>query len=182
MISKNQIKKSKYLSLILRHDPGKIGVSLDAQGWIKVNVLLDALDKHGKPMSRGDLETVVRESDKKRFAFSEDGTQIRANQGHSVEVDMQLEPAAPPETLYHGTSERFIESIRKTGLDKMERHHVHLSADLETARKVGSRRGKPAVLEIRAGDLHRAGHISYVTDNGVWLVEHVPTEFIRFPL
>jgi len=177
-MSKKDVSQSKFLSLVLRHEPETIGVSLNPNGWIEVEVLLEALASHGRPMSRADLERLVRESDKQRFAFSEDGERIRANQGHSVEVDLGLAPQTPPEILYHGTVDRFLDSILATGLRKGERHHVHLSADVETARKVGQRRGKPVILEVRSGDMHRAGQTFLLSGNGVWLVDHVPTQFI----
>ena len=113
------------------------------------------------------------------FAFSEDGQRVRASQGHSVGVDLQFEPQVPPEFLYHGTPERFVESIRATGLHKGQRHHVHLSPDPQTAAKVGQRRGRPVVLPIRSGEMHRQGHVFYRSANGVWLVEHVPAHFIE---
>ena len=177
-MSKKDVSQSKFLSLVLRHQPEVIGVSLDSNGWIDVDVLLEAMTRHGKQLSREDLGRLVRESDKQRFALSEDGKRIRANQGHSVEVDLALTPQTPPEILYHGTVDRFLDSILATGLRKGERHHVHLSADVETAQKVGGRRGKPILLNILSGDMHRAGHLFFLSDNGVWLVDHVPTQFI----
>lgn len=180
-MSKKDVSHSKFLSLVLRHQPEAIGVVLDPQGWIDVDVLLNAMAKHGHPLDFSDLERLVRESDKKRFALNEDGKRIRANQGHSVEVDLALSPQVPPEVLYHGTVDRFLDSIKATGLEKRERHHVHLSSDIETAMKVGQRRGKPVLLEIRSGDMHRAGHVFFVSDNGVWLTDRVPAEFLIFP-
>lgn len=177
-MSKKDVSQSKFLSLVLRHEPGKIGATLDANGWTEVDLLLAALARHGRQMSRDDLERVVHENDKKRFTFSEDGQRIRANQGHSVEVDLALAPQTPPELLYHGTVERFWDSILATGLRKGGRHHVHLSADRTTAEKVGQRRGKPIILEVRSGDMHRAGHPFFLSDNGVWLADHVPVEFV----
>ena len=177
-MSKKDVSQSKFLSLVLRHQPETIGVSLDTNGWIDIEVLLGAMAQHGRKLSREDLERLVRESDKQRFALSEDGKRIRANQGHSVEVDLALVPQPPPEILYHGTVDRFLDSILATGLRKGERHHVHLSANRETAEKVGQRRGKPMILEVRSGDMHRAGVPFYLSDNGVWLVDHVPPQFI----
>ena len=170
---------SKFLSLVLRHDPDRIGIELDEHGWTDVDALLAACARAGLPLTRDELAIVVATSDKQRFALSEDQTRIRANQGHSVEVDLDLEPAAPPELLYHGTVEKFLASIRAQGLLKGERHHVHLSADLETAQRVGGRRGKPVVLTVRAGEMAAAGHVFYRSENGVWLVEHVPAEYLE---
>lgn len=180
-MSKKDISQSKFLSLVLRHKPETIGVTLDAEGWIDVQALLEAMGRHGHALTRPDLERLVRESDKQRFALSEDGTRIRANQGHSVEVDLGLTPQTPPEKLYHGTVDRFLDSIRATGLEKRQRHHVHLSADIATASKVGERRGKPVLLEISSGHMHREGHRFFLSENGVWLVDHVPTQFILMP-
>lgn len=177
-MSKHDIRKSKFLSLVLRHEPEKIGVQLDENGWIGVEALLTAMAAHGKPMSRGELDQLVRENDKQRFAFSEDGARIRANQGHSVEVDLALEAQTPPETLYHGTVEKFLEPIFRDGLQKGERHHVHLSPKLETAVKVGQRRGRPIILEVAAGRMHRDGHAFFVSGNGVWLVDQVPPQYL----
>ena len=177
-MSKKDVSQSKFLSLVLRHQPETIGVSLDPNGWIDIEVLLGAMAQHGRKLSREDLERLVCESDKQRFALSEDGKRIRANQGHSVEVDLALVPQPPPEILYHGTVDRFLDSILATGLRKGERHHVHLSANRGTAEKVGQRRGKPVILEVRSGDMHRAGVPFYLSDNGVWLVDHVPPPFI----
>lgn len=172
---------SKFLSLVLRHQPETIGITLDAQGWVAVDSLLAQLNAHGHRVDRALLDHVVATNDKQRFAFSADGSQIRANQGHSIDVDLALQPLAPPDRLYHGTVDEFLPLIRTGGLLKMSRQHVHLSADLETAMKVGGRRGKPVILQVRAGDLHAAGHAFFRSENGVWLTEHVPVAFIEFP-
>ncbi|MGN6643925.1 MAG: RNA 2'-phosphotransferase [Verrucomicrobiota bacterium] len=182
MTDKETIKASKLLSLILRHEPERVGLKLNHAGWIGVQELLDAVNRHGTPLSLDDLKHVVATSDKKRFAFSDDGKLIRANQGHSVEVDLQYPPKAPPEILYHGTAVRFLHGIRKDGLQRMERHDVHLSAETKVTLQVGGRHGKPVLLIIRAGDMHRAGHVFRCSTNGVWLVSHVPPEFIDFSL
>ncbi len=171
---------SKFLSLVLRHDPARIGIVLDEHGWTDVAALLAACAAHGVWITRAELEQIVATSDKRRFALSEDGTRIRANQGHSVEVDLELAPAVPPARLYHGTIDRFVGSIRAGGLVRGERHHVHLSADVETAKKVGGRRGRPVVLTVRADEM--TDHVFYRSANGVWLVEHVPAELIDFPV
>lgn len=175
------VRLSKFLSLVLRHQPEKIGITLEAGGWTDVAELLRAAKAHGVALTLEELRRVVEENDKKRFAFSEDGSRIRASQGHSVEVELGYEPSPPPRVLYHGTVERFLPSIRASGLDRGRRHHVHLSADAETATKVGGRRGRAVVLEIEAERMHRAGHTFLRSANGVWLTEHVPPSFIKFP-
>jgi putative RNA 2'-phosphotransferase len=172
---------SKYLCLVLRHDPGKIGISLDENGWTDCRDLIAAAGRHGRKFDYETLVEVVRSNDKQRFSLSEDGTHIRANQGHSVTVDLALEPQVPPALLYHGTVPKFLESIRASGLCKGERHHVHLSPDQATASKVGERRGKPVILSIRAAEMSEAGHPFYQSENGVWLTDAVPPEFIDFP-
>jgi len=175
------IHTSKFLSLVLRHQPEKIGITLDSAGWVDVATLIDAMAKHGKPLTELQLRHVVETSDKKRFALSEDGRRIRASQGHSVEVELGYEPTTPPDVLYHGTVERFLPSIRSGGLQKGQRHHVHLSRDVETATKVGDRRGEAVILSIDAAGMAREGLLFYVSANGVWLTDHVPAKFIRFP-
>jgi putative RNA 2'-phosphotransferase len=170
---------SKFLSLVLRHEPARIGITLDSGGWTDVEALIAACAGHGVRFSRAELDAVVASSDKQRFAFSADGARIRANQGHSVAVDLALAPATPPDVLYHGTVDRFLASIRARGLVKGERHHVHLAADHDTAVKVGARRGKPVVLVVRAAAMVAAGHTFFVSANGVWLTDHVPPAFLE---
>jgi putative RNA 2'-phosphotransferase len=179
MTDKEIIRTSKFLSLILRHEPERVGLKLDGAGWVGVNELLEAVNRNRVPLTLDQLKHVVGSNDKKRFAFSEDGQRIRASQGHSIEVDLQYEAQTPPEFLYHGTPERFVESIRATGLNKGQRHHVHLSPDPQTAAKVGKRRGRPAVVTIRSGEMPRQGHLFYRSANGVWLVDKVPADFIE---
>lgn len=181
MTEKETIKASKFLSLILRHEPERIGLKLGEGGWTDVNELLLAMRRSGSALTREDLEHIVVTSDKKRFAFSDDGLRIRANQGHSVEVDLQYPPQTPPEILYHGTATRFLDGIRRDGLMKMDRHDVHLSAETKVTLQVGGRHGKPALLTIRAGDMHRAGFVFRCSANGVWLVDQVPPQYIEFP-
>lgn len=178
MTDKEIIRTSKFLGLVLRHDPDRIGLKLDDSGWVGVDELLQAVNRQGVPLTLEQLRHVVATNDKKRFAFSKDGLRIRASQGHSIEVNLQYEPQTPPEVLYHGTPERFIESIGATGLNKGQRHHVHLSPDPHTASKIGQRRGRSVVLAIRRGNMHRAGHVFYRSANGVWLVDHVPPQCI----
>jgi putative RNA 2'-phosphotransferase len=181
MTDKDTIQTSKFLSLILRHEPERVGLTLGEAGWVGVEELLAAVNRHGKALTLEALQHIVATSDKKRFAFSEDGKRIRASQGHSVEVDLQYAPQTPPEILYHGTATRFLDGIRKDGLQRMDRHDVHLSAETKVTMQVGGRHGKPVLLVIRAGEMHRAGHIFRCSANGVWLVNHVPAQFIDFP-
>src|SRR6185369_3044967 len=181
MTDKETIRTSKFLSLVLRHEPERVGLKLGEAGWVNVEELLQAVNRHGTALTLDQLKHIVATSDKKRFAFSEDGQRIRANQGHSVEVDLQYPPQTPPEILYHGTAERFLPGIRKDGLQRMERHDVHLSAETKVTLQVGGRHGKPALLTIRAGEMHHAGFVFRCSTNGVWLVNHVPKEFIEFP-
>ena len=181
MTDKEIIRTSKFLSLVLRHQPERVGLKLDSAGWTTVTELLEAVNRHGVALTLEQLKHIVATSNKKRFAFNDEGTRIRASQGHSIDVDLQYAPQVPPELLYHGTATRFLDSIREKGLLKMERHHVHLSAETVVTVQVGARHGKPALLIIRAGDMHRAGRVFYRSANGVWLVEHVPPQFIEFP-
>lgn len=170
---------SKLLSLVLRHRPGDFGVTLDAAGWVSVAALLDALHAHGDGVTDAELRAVVATSDKQRFALSDDGLRIRAQQGHSVPVALEHAPAAPPPVLYHGTVARFLPSIRARGLLRGARHHVHLSATIEGARAVGARRGVPVILEVGAAAMAAAGHVFLRTPNGVWLTDHVPAGFLH---
>ncbi|GAA3373161.1 RNA 2'-phosphotransferase [Streptomyces sannanensis] len=173
------MKVSKYLSKHLRHQPERIGITLDAHGWVEMDALIDAAAAHGFPFTRAELDHVIAANDKRRFAV--DGSRIRASQGHTVPVDLGLPPAEPPAYLYHGTVARTLDAIRAEGLRPMNRHHVHLSPDRETATRVGARRGRPVVLAVDAGAMHRAGHVLRVSANGVWLTDHVPPRYLRFP-
>lgn len=170
---------SKFLSLHLRHTPAAIGLVLQEGGWVDVAELLAACAKHGTPITPTELKALVAGNDKQRFTFDAEGTRIRAQQGHSVAVDLQLVPAAPPAMLYHGTVPAELPAIRREGLQKMSRHHVHLSPDEETARRVGTRRGKPVLLLVNSAALHAAGGVFYQSGNGVWLVEQVPPQYLR---
>lgn len=174
-------RRSKFLSLVLRHEPQRVGITLDAAGWTDVSALLAACAAHGVPITGDELAQIVATSDKQRFALSPDGARIRANQGHSIDVELGLLPASPPARLYHGTVAAALSSIRATGLEKRARHHVHLSADRETATRVGARHGRPVVLTVRADAMVTAGHAFFRSDNGVWLTDHVPTTFLDFP-
>ncbi|WP_055525131.1 RNA 2'-phosphotransferase [Streptomyces graminilatus] len=178
MDDRRTVKVSKYLSKHLRHQPGRIGLALDEAGWVEIDILIAAATAHGFRFTRDELDHVVAANDKKRFAV--DGTRIRASQGHSVEVDLGLPPATPPPYLYHGTVDRFLDAIRAEGLRPMNRHAVHLSADRETATRVGARRGRPVVLSVDSAAMHRDGHVFHVSENGVWLTEAVPPSYLRF--
>ncbi len=183
MNSKTLKQNSKFLSLILRHQPETIGVELDTQGWLDIELLISQTAKlANRSLSRELIEQIVRENDKQRFSLSEDGKKIRANQGHSLrEVELELSPTEPPETLYHGTVEKSLDAIQKNGLLKMQRNHVHLSPDEKTATNVGSRRGHPILLKVSAKKMFEKGRPFYLSKNGVWLPDHVPPEFIRWP-
>ncbi len=172
---------SKFLSFILRHDPAGAGLTLGESGWVDMDTLLVAVNQVGIPIDVSVLRRVVAENDKQRFALSEDGTKIRANQGHLVAVNLGLQPIMPPPLLYHGTATRFVTAIRQQGLRPMSRQHVHLSADTATALKVGQRHGTPLVLEIHAQRLHITDQLFFQADNGVWLTGQIPVEFIAFP-
>ncbi|SDF02398.1 RNA 2'-phosphotransferase [Chitinophaga filiformis] len=171
---------SKFLSLILRHQPEVIGITLDENGWTDVDELIAKMNTSGHRISFDELEEVVETNDKQRFAFSDDYNKIRASQGHSVNISLGLDPQEPPEYLYHGTVAKFLDSIRKEGLQRMSRQHLHLSRDRETAMKVGSRRGIPVILNINTGAMHQDGFLFYLSDNGVWLTDHVPAKYINF--
>jgi putative RNA 2'-phosphotransferase len=170
---------SKYLSLVLRHQPDTIGITLDENGWTSVIILLEKLRLKFKYINLDILEEVVATNDKKRFAFNEDKSLIRANQGHSVNIDLGYTQKEPPAFLYHGTVPKFMLAIKEKGLLKMSRHHVHLSADTETAFKVGTRRGVPTILSVNAKAMHEDGIAFYQSDNGVWLTEHVAAKYIE---
>lgn len=178
MNEKDLVRLSKRLSNWLRHNPEAIGLTMDGAGWVLVEDLMVQASKHGKGFSRATLDQVVAENNKKRFEFDETGALIRARQGHSVPVDLGYEPAEPPAVLYHGTGERSLDAIRRDGLQPMARHAVHLSVDVETARNVGSRHGRPAVLVVDAAKMRADGHQFYVTGNGVWLADAVPPVYL----
>ena len=171
-------RASKALSYVLRHRPSSIGVELDDAGWVGIADLLAAFTRSGRPIPRDLLDRVVEGTDKRRFEV--DGDRIRAAQGHSVPVELGLAPVTPPDRLYHGTSARFLESIRAEGLRRGRRHDVHLSPDAETAHRVGARRAGPTViLRIDAAGMHQAGHVFYRAANGVWLTAAVPPQWIE---
>jgi putative RNA 2'-phosphotransferase len=174
-------KVSKFLSYVLRHRPDEIGLVLDANGWASVSELIERAKSASVHLTEQRIREIVQTNDKKRFALSEDGTRIRASQGHSIEVDLALNPVQPPEVLYHGTATRFLEAIRKDGLKAMSRQHVHLSPDEPTAVKVGQRHGKAVVLRVKAGEMSRAGRKFFRSENGVWLIDAVEPAFLEIP-
>lgn len=179
MNPKTLVRASRKLSLVLRHKPETIGLELDAQGWAEVKLLLRKMSTSGTPLTLTSLEQIVAENDKKRFAFSPDGRKIRASQGHSIDIDLKLEPVTPPAQLFHGTATTSVESILAMGLQSRSRQHVHLSLDLETATKVGARHGKPVILTVDAGEMDAAGYEFYCSANNVWLTEEVPKEYLK---
>ena len=179
MTPERLVRTSKFLSLHLRHRPERLGLALEPGGWVSVDALLTAAARHGYPISLAELEEVVARNDKQRFSFDASRTRIRANQGHSVPVDLELEPVEPPPVLYHGTGERNVPRIEHAGLRKMRRHHVHLSPDRETARRVGARHRRPVVFEVDAAAMRAAGYVFFRAANGVWLVNAVPARYLR---
>lgn len=173
------VKTSKFLSLVLRHNPSKIDLILDAQGWANVEDLLEKMNRNRFNINRQDLELIVEENNKQRFSFSEDGSMIRANQGHSISIDLELEAVKPPVQLYHGTASKTVSVILKDGLKKMKRQHVHLSDNLDTATNVGGRHGKPVVLVVESRLMYKDGFEFYCSDNGVWLTDRVPAKYLE---
>ena len=179
MNEKRAVAVSKYLSRHLRHAPADLGLTLEPGGWVAVDELLSAAGDAGFPITRDELAAVVAGSDKQRFAFDDAGTMIRANQGHSVAVDLELSPVRPPDELFHGTPVESRAVIVETGLSRMNRHHVHLSADVDTAVRVGRRRGLPVVFSVDSGTMDKDGYTFFLSANGVWLVDHVPARYLR---
>ena len=169
---------SRFISLILRHKPEVIGISLDEHGWANIDELLAGI-RRTRPIDMEILEEIVRTDEKQRYTFNEDHTRIRANQGHSIQVDVELEEAEPPEYLFHGTGRKYVESIDQTGLIPKSRLYVHLSGDQETAMKVGKRHGEPVVYQVAAGAMARDGHIFWRSANGVWLTKRVLPEYLE---
>ena len=176
-----RVETSKFLSLILRHRPQEIGLTLNSQGWAQLSDLLRCAKRSGFPLTEAMVHDVVAHNDKQRFSFSGDGSCIRANQGHSIPVELGLSSMTPPPILFHGTASRFLASIKSTGLESGKRQHVHLSGDSRTAVDVGRRHGRPVVLHIRAGEMHESGFEFFLSHNGVWLTERVPSDYIDFP-
>ncbi len=170
-------KISKFISLILRHKPDTIGITLDEHGWANVDELIAGICRT-TPFDQDLLEKIVAEDEKQRYSFNEDKTLIRANQGHSIPVDVELEKMTPPDVLYHGTGEKYVPSIDKEGLIPKSRLYVHLSADIENAMRVGKRHGKPVVYTVDAKKMQEEGYDYYLSVNGVWLTKKVPVQFI----
>jgi putative RNA 2'-phosphotransferase len=185
MENEELVSTSKYLSFILRHNPGSIGLKLDENGWAKIDELIECSSvcasdgKKGKMLTKEIIFLTVENNSKKRFALDPEKTKIRAVQGHSIDVDVELKEQVPPQVLYHGTATRFLESIMKKGLLPSGRNHVHLSSDIKTAVNVGARHGKPVVLEINSESMHRDGYVFFISENGVWLTDTVPPCFIK---
>jgi putative RNA 2'-phosphotransferase len=179
---KNLAKASRFLSLVLRHKPEQIGITLDSNGWTDVHVLLQKMKAFGYHITKSDLITIVEQNDKQRFAFNNIRTEIRASQGHSVNVDLNLSQIIPPQLLFHGTAKQFVGSIFKYGIVKGKRQHVHLSHTIETAKKVGSRHGEPVIFKIYARKMYDDGYKFYQSDNGVWLTDVVPVDYFEIML
>lgn len=176
----NLTRISIFISKVLRHQPDIIGMSLDKHGWANVEQLIAGVQQHKEPaFDMAALEEIVRTDNKQRYSFNEDKTLIRANQGHSIPVDVELPVATPPEYLWHGTGEKYADSIDRTGLIPKSRLYVHLSADVDTARIVGNRHGRPVIYRVRTGDMARSGYVFYRSVNGVWLVKEVPVEYLE---
>jgi putative RNA 2'-phosphotransferase len=176
---KESTSLSKFLSLVLRHQPETIGIDVDNQGWVNVKELLEKTRKSGRSITIDVLKFIVENNPKKRFEFNDNLSKIRASQGHSIKVDLGYEPQTPPDILYHGTASKFIDSIIKAGLEKRSRQHVHLSKDMETAVAVGQRHGKPVILKVLTKAMFQAGHEFFISTNGVWLTDKVPVEFLK---
>lgn len=170
---------SKFIALFLRHKPDTVGITLDEHGWASVSELISGINACGNEIDMQTLEEIVAEDEKQRYSFNSDKTKIRANQGHSVYVDVELKKAVPPETLFHGTGEKFVSSIKSEGLKPKSRLYVHLSKDRETAVKVGSRHGKLVVFEVNSGEMSRCGFEFFLSENDVWLTKIVPAEYLR---
>ena len=181
----NLVHMSKFLSLVLRHQPQVIGLNLDVNGWADVKELIEKANdyqkqKHYDLLDLPLLEVIVRDNNKKRFAFNADKTKIRASQGHSINIDLDLKEKDPPDFLYHGTATKFLDIIKREGLKKMSRNHVHLSLDTIVAKKVGERHGIPVILRVKAKEMKDNGIKFYCSDNGVWLTDDIPAQYIDF--
>ncbi|MFD0700372.1 RNA 2'-phosphotransferase [Myroides pelagicus] len=173
-----QNQLGKFVSLVLRHQPETIGLFLDKEGWADINELISKSARKGMSFTREELDYIVENNDKKRYAYNSDQTRIRANQGHSIAVDLQLMEKRPPEFLYHGTTVRFVESIRKKGILKMQRQQVHLSPNMQVAVQVGARRGEVFVFTVKAGEMYADGLVFFESDNGVWLTDFIDCKYL----
>ena len=180
MTDKERTSKSKFLSLVLRHQPQIIDLNLDKNGWANINEIIEKSNINNQKLTIEIIKEIAEKCPKQRYAIDTENNKIRANQGHSIAVDMEFEPKEPPIYLYHGTASRFINEIKKTGLAKCSRQYVHLSADIATATNVGSRHGTPYILTIAAQEMQKAGFHFYQSENGVWLSDEVPLQFIEF--
>ncbi len=180
-MNKNLVKLSKFVSLVLRHQPEVIGLKLDEKGWADVDRFIELAKQNGKDISRSVLEEIVETNNKQRFSFNSEKSKIRANQGHSIDIELGLTPKQPPEQLFHGTATKFIESIRQQGLVAGNRQHVHMSSDEITATNVGQRHGKPVVLKIDTAAMYHDGFLFFCSENLVWLTESVPPQYLEFP-
>ena len=179
MISKEDMRVSKFLSLILRHKPEELNLKLDEYGYINTFDLIQGMNKKGYKVTINDIKRIVKEDDKQRYSFNDDETKIKANQGHSVDVNLELKAIEPPNELYHGTATRFVDSICCVGLKKQNRQYVHLSADTDTASKVGKRHGELAIFVVNSRQMYKDGYKFYLSDNNVWLTDYVPTKYLR---
>ncbi|MFT8350599.1 RNA 2'-phosphotransferase [Clostridium saccharoperbutylacetonicum] len=178
MVRKEEMQISKFISLILRHKPEEIGLKLDEYGYIKTSDLIKGLNLKGYRVTISDIERIVAEDNKQRYSFNEDKSKIKANQGHSIAVNLELQPIEPPKVLYHGTATRFSESICKEGIKKQNRQYVHLSSDVETATKVGKRHGELVIFRIDSDQMYKDGYKFYLSENKVWLTDYVPIEYL----
>lgn len=178
-MDKKEQKLGKFFSLILRHKPEEIGIELDKNGWCSVEELIEKINRNGKEIDEKILDNIVKNNDKARYEFNENKTKIRARQGHSIDVDVELKERVPPRYLYHGTAERFLDSIKEKGIEKGSRQYVHLSEDTETAFNVGKRHGKPCIIKINSEKMYKDGQKFYLSNNGVWLVKYVGTEYFE---
>ena len=177
--NKDYIKISSFISMLLRHKPEAAGLTLDEHGWCDVNELIKGVSEHRAPLTMEELEYIVETDDKGRYSFNEDKTLIRANQGHSIPVDVELDETEPPEFLWHGTGEKYVASIDETGLIPKSRLYVHLSADYDTADTVGKRHGSHLVYQVNAAEMSRAGYKFYLSKNNVWLTKEVPVKHLE---
>ena len=179
-MSERLVKLGRFISLILRHSPETIGIKLDENGWGDVEELITLMNKNRRKIDIDTLKEIVETNNKKRYEFSDNFKKIRACQGHSINVDVELEQAVPPEFLYHGTAVKNIESIKKDGIKKASRQHVHLSSDYNTAYNVGKRHGKPYIIKVLSGKMGEDGKKFYISKNEVWLSDDIETEYLVF--